>query len=358
MKGAIRMVKDVKQGEEIDRNQSVTIKDLARVAGVSHTTVSRALNGSELVKESTRKKIAKLAKELGYTPNINARSLVTNRSYVLGIFFTSLEVGTSTSFLSEVIKQTQRMLSSRYSISINSIDKAVQDIEHYSLSLSSYDGIIIISQSKSDDQFIEEVIKSGVPLVVLNRKVDYQVNNYAIDEYLGSKSVTEMAIRMGHQRFALIQGIESFESSAQRTRGFADALEAAGLIVDENLMKRGDYKPRSGNVAMRQILSSGQVPTCVICENDDMAVGALDACVELGYKVPDDISVIGFDDMSYSKYLMPPLTTVRKPTSEIIEKGVTKLMELLEKNDHPVEVEQEVVSSEIIVRSSVKRLAK
>ena len=353
------MAKNVKQEEILNRNQSITIKDLAKIAGVSHTTVSRALNGSELVKESTRKKIAELAKQLGYTPNINARSLVTNRSYVLGIFFTNLETGTSTSFLTEVIEQTQRMLSSRYSISINSIDKAIRDIEQYSLSVSNYDGVIIISQSKSDDQFIAEVIDSGVPLVVLNRRIaNKDVNNYAINDYLGSKSVTEMAIRMGHRHFALIQGIESFESANQRTAGFMDALREAGLNPDEAIIGQGDYKPRSGNIAMRQILSSGKVPTCVICENDDMAVGALDACVELGYRVPDDISVIGFDDMSYSKYLMPPLTTVRKPTSTIVKKGVSKLMGLLEQRGKKENesVDREDISSEIIVRSSVKKI--
>lgn len=350
---------DSEKNKGLSRGQSVTIKDLARIAGVSHTTVSRALNGSDLVKEDTRKKIADLAKKMGYTPNISARSLVTNRSYVLGIFFTNLENGTSTSFLTEVVEQTQKMLSSRYSISINSIGKAMKDIDQFSLSISTYDGVIVISQSQSDDAFIDEVISSGVPVVVLNREInDSRVNNYATNDFLGSKSITEMAIRMGHRKFALIEGLDIFESTHQRTKGFLRALEDTGIDTQKVVIKHGDYRPKSGNVAMRQILSSGDIPTCVVCENDDMAVGALDACVELGYKVPEDISVIGFDDMSYAKYLIPPLTTVRKRTSEIVERGVAKLMQLMEEDKEKVEneVEKLVVSSEIIVRSSVKKI--
>jgi DNA-binding LacI/PurR family transcriptional regulator len=108
---------------------------------------------------------------------------------------------------------------------------------------------------------------------------------------------------------------------------------------------------------MRQILSSGQVPTCVICENDDMAIGALNACSDLGYRVPEDISLIGFDDMSYSKYLTPSLTTVRKLTAVLVKKGIERLTQLIQGETFATPV-QEVINPEIIVRASVKRLAR
>lgn len=332
----------------IDKN--VTIRTIAKIANVSHTTVSRALNGSQLVKPATREKISEIAQQIGYVPNINAKSLVTKRSFMIGIFFTDLDTGTSASFLTDVIGQAQRILPKSYSLSINSVDNAMNE---QSISINNFDGIIIISQSDSDDEFIDYIHNTGLPLVVLNRVIDRtDINNYAVGDELGGRVATEYAIRMGHRKFALIQGIKTFESTKQRTQGFLDAIKQHHIQVDRALIKQGDYRPKSGNVMMRQILSEGDVPTCVICENDDMAVGAINACVELGYQVPQDISIIGFDDMGYSKYLTPPLTTMRKPTPVIIDLGVSRLVKMVE-DGVPNDIEQKVIDPEIIVRSSV-----
>lgn len=337
-----------------DKN-AVTIRTIAKMANVSHTTVSRALNGSELVKPATRKKIAEIAQQIGYVPNLNAKSLVTNRSYMIGIFFTNLDTGTSASFLTDVIEQAQSILPKSYSLSINGVDNAM---DGQAISMTNFDGIIVISQSESDDGFIEYVHNTGLPLVVLNRVIDrHDINNYAVGDELGGKIATEYAIRLGHRKFGLIQGLPSFESSKQRTAGFMSAVKEHRITVKPTLIKQGDYRPKSGNVMMRQILSSGDIPTCVICENDDMAVGAINACIELGYQVPRDISFIGFDDMGYSKYLVPPLTTVRKPTSTIIGMGVSRLVEIME-NGQQDDIEQKIIDPEIIVRSSVLNMNK
>lgn len=342
--------------KNIDKNENtVTIRTIAKMANVSHTTVSRALNGSPLVKPATRDKIADIARQIGYVPNLNAKSLVTNRSYMIGVFFTNLDIGTSASFLTDVIEQAQKMLPKSYSLSINSVDNAM---DGQSVSVNNFDGIIVISQSKSDDEFIDFLHRTGLPLVVLNREIDRKdINNYAIDDRLGGRIATEYAIRMGHRKFALIQGVPAFESSNQRTQGFMEAAKAHGIKVDSELVKRGDYRPKSGNVMMRKILSSGNIPTCVLSENDDMAVGAINACVELGYQVPRDISIIGFDDMGYSKYLVPPLTTIRKPTSTIIDMGVARLVTMME-NGQSDDIEQKIIDPEIIVRGSVLNLEK
>lgn len=340
--------------KQIDKNENaVTIRTIAKIANVSHTTVSRALNGSALVKPATREKIREIARQIGYVPNISAKSLVNNQSYMIGIFFTNLDTGTSASFLTEVIEQAQGLLPKGYSLSINSVDNA---IDGQGISVSNFDGVVMISQSESDNDFIEYLHKTGIPLVVLNRVIERtDINNYAVGDELGGKIATEYAIRMGHRKFALIKGLDSFESSKQRTRGVMDAMNDHHIQVASHLVKQGDYKSKSGNVLMRQILSSGNIPTCVICENDDMALGALNACIELGYQVPRDISIIGFDDMAYSKYLVPPLTTVRKPTQAIIKMGVSRLMEIVE-GDQQDQIEQKIVDPEIIVRSSVRNV--
>lgn len=317
---------------------TVTIRTIAQLANVSHMTVSRALNDSELVKPATKEKILAIAKEIGYVPNINAKSLVTNRSYMIGIFFTNLETGTSNSFMTDVVAQAQAVLPKSYSLSINSVAKAMAG--QY-ISINNYDGIIVISQSKSDYDFIEYVHNLGLPLVVLNRVIERNdINNYAI--------------QMGHRKLALIRGVDSFESSVQRTNGFMQAVEANGIAVDPTLIKVGDYRPESGHELMREILASGNIPSCVICENDDMAVGAISACVELGYQIPRDISFIGFDDMAYAKFITPSLTTIKKPTAQIIEMGVAKLMAIVEGEQS--DVEQKIVDPEMVIRQSVVNL--
>lgn len=335
-------------------NMPVTIQTLAKKAGVSHTTVSRALNGSKLVKPETRKKILKLADQEGYVPNYSARRLVTKKSNIIGIFFTNIETGTSASFLTDVVEKAQQVLPDQYTLSINSIDEAMNNRQ---VSVQNFAGVIVISQSDLDDSFINFLIEQGIPTVVLNRYSDNGTfDNYAVNDFLGSKIATDYAIRMGHRRFALIKGIDTFASTHQRTAGFNKALEDAGIDTGDVISMQGDYRPSSGNRMMRQILSSGKHPTCVICENDDMAVGAISACRDLGYKVPDDISLIGFDDMGYSKYLIPALTTVRKPTKKIVDMGVSRLMELINSENQAHSFVVKMFDPEIIVRSSVKKL--
>ncbi len=334
--------------------EAVTIQTIAKLANVSHTTVSRALNGSSSVKPETRRKIERIAKEAGYVPNFNARRLVTHRSYNIGVFFSNLNGGTSASFLSTTIETMEKLLSASYTFSVGSIEK-----EHAAdkLSKQNYDGILVMSQSDADDEFIERARQQKIPTVVLNRFVDNpEIDNFAIDEKLGLRLATEYAIRMGHREFALIEGVEKFASTQLRTAGFKEALKTYSIDPDSVIYKHdGDYRPAGGNVEMRQILSSGKVPTCVICENDDMAIGAINACSEFGYRVPDDISVIGFDDMPYSQYLTPELTTVRKPTETMIQKGIKRLLEIIEK-PAVVEPVRRIIDPEIIVRSSVRKL--
>ena len=206
---------------------TVTIRTIAQLANVSHMTVSRALNDSELVKPATKEKILAIAKEIGYVPNINAKSLVTNRSYMIGIFFTNLETGTSNSFMTDVVAQAQAVLPKSYSLSINSVAKAMAG--QY-ISINNYDGIIVISQSKSDYDFIEYVHNLGLPLVVLNRVIERNdINNYAIGDRLGGELATNYAIQMGHRKLALIRGVDSFESSVQRTNGSCKLLRRMAL---------------------------------------------------------------------------------------------------------------------------------
>lgn len=329
--------------------KDATIRTIANIAGVSHTTVSRALNDSLAVKMATKFKIKKIAEQLGYVPNINAKGLASQRTYLIGVFFTSLDVGTSDSFLSDVVHEIYNNLPSEYSISINSM----QDGDRSS-AVQKFDGALVVSQAKSDDRAINEIFKRNLPMVVLNRPIDRRdVPNIIVDEYVGSKAITDYEIRLGHKDFGLIRGEKQFASSHERERGFRDALAEHGLTVNPMFIADGNYLPKSGYAAMREILSSSLHPTCVFCSNDEMAIGAIRACSDLGYRVPEDISISGYDDTRYSKYLLPALTTVNKPTELIARKGIKLLTKML-KGELPVRSKvRDAVEPIPIIRNSV-----
>jgi len=333
---------------------NVTILTIAKRANVSHTTVSRALNNSPLVKEETKKKIQQLADELGYVPNLNAKGLVEKRSFLIGIFFSELDTGTSPSFLVDVINRAKFALPTGYALSLDSIESMQ---ESSGISRHQYDGAIVVSQSEHDDVFIDKLIEQNLPVVVLNRKIGRQdVSNFSSDDYLGASQALEYAIRMGHQTFGIIEGAVGFVSSTDRRQGFEDVVTANKVTTKPEWHKQGTYLPDSGYDAMRTILSTSDVPSCVFVANDDMAAGAVRACQDLGYKVPQDISIVGYDDMSYAKYLIPRLTTVRKPTEEIVKAGVEALTQLLDGSVK--KAVKKIIEPTLIVRDSVKDLRK
>lgn len=331
----------------------VTIKTIAKIAGVSHTTVSRALNDNPAVKEKTRKKIKKIALDLGYVPNISARGLVNNRTYTIGLFFSNINEGTSSSFLTEVIKRFHDALDKEYMLSVNSID----DLDDFNIAMQSrLDGIIVVSQSQRDDAFIDYVHQTKIPLVVLNRSLIVEdICNIGFDDYLGAYQAAEYGIRMGHQTFGMIQGIASFHSTTERTKGFLDAVHKQNLTVIEPAIVAGNYSSESGYRSMKQILLLPEPPSFVFCANDDMAIGALKACSELNVRVPQDISIVGFDDSLFSAYTIPALTTIKKPIDQLAQLGMQALSQLMSATEPTTD--KELIKPDLIIRDSVRNLS-
>lgn len=324
---------------------------IAKMANVSHTTVSRALNDSPLVKEKTKQKIRQIADDLGYVPNLNAKGLVKNQSFLIGIFFSEMKTGTSPSFLVDVMNKARETLPKGYIISVDSMD----NYREQALPANRYDGVIVVSQATDDDDFIDSLVDQQIPVVVLNRDLKRNdVVNYATDDYLGAQMLLRYAVRMGHQNFGIIEGQTRFMSTVERRRAFDDVMAENHLEVSDDHIKNGNYLPESGYLAMKEMLTVSQAPTCVFVANDDMAIGAIRACNDLGYRVPEDISILGFDDMGYTKYLVPRLTTVRKPTPTLVEEGVTALTKLLE--GVSISTPKRVFPPTLVVRDSVRDL--
>lgn len=337
----------------------ITIKDIARVAGVSHTTVSRALNGNPLIKKETRDKIEKIAAEMNYVPNFSAKSLVMKKSYTIGLFFSSIDEGTSDSFLVEAIKGIHHALDENYSLTVHGID-GILHLE--GISSQRFDGILVMSQSEADNAFIYHVKRAGIPLVVLNRQLDDPgIANVVANDREGVREALDYAIAQGHRRLAIIEGKPGFKSAVERKQGFLESLLSHSLSLPTAYQVHGDYSIDSGYRVMETLLSLPEPPTLVFCANDDMAIGAMNACFAHNITIPDQISFIGFDDIVFARYTNPALTTIRKPVADIGELGTRTLIELMQpKNgDSTQDVTnggQVFVPTRLMTRHSVAKL--
>ncbi|MGC6769174.1 LacI family DNA-binding transcriptional regulator [Enterococcus sp. LJL51] len=327
----------------------VTIKDIAKTAGVSHTTVSRALNNNPLIKLETRKKIKKIAEEMNYVPNFNAKSLVNQKNYMVGLFFSSIDQGTSSSFLVDVITGIHAVLDESYSLSVEGIDE-IRALEQ--INFQRYDGIIIMSQSDHDEAFIDFVKQQNIPFVVLNRPLeDSDIINVLANDAEGVTEAIDYAIQLGHERIAYIGGKDDFRSSNERKQGLIISMKKNQLPINEDYFFKGDYSIESGFEEMQNILQLSPLPSLVFCANDDMAIGAMRAAAEQGYQVPKDISLIGFDDSKLVAYLNPPLTTVHKPVKKISRTGTELLLRMIDGED--ISPKQYRVKTHLQVRQSV-----
>ena len=328
---------------------SVTIKDIAKIAGVSHTTVSRALNNSPLIKDETRRKIKEIADQLEYVPDRNARALVNAKSNNIGLFFSSITVGTSASFFQEIVAGVNQETHNNYNLVINAIDQ----YKNYSeINKNNFDGIILVSQSNEDDLFIKEVIKKGIHLVVINRKVQgIDVVNIVSDDEASAYGGVSSLISRGHREIGFIEGRASFESSKLRKKGYIRALNEHHIEPRESFIVKGAYTIEGGYKAMMALLQLETYPTAVFCSNDDMAFGAMKAINEFGLEIPKDIAVMGFDDSLFAQYMTPPLTTIKRPISEISNEGIKLLFKLMAGKE--IKVQKIYKPSTLINRKSV-----
>ena len=328
----------------------VTIKDIARLANVSHTTVSRALNDSPLIKPGTKKKILEIATQLNYTPNYNAKSLVMKKSYTIGLFLTSITNGTSSSFFVETIKGVSSVINQDYNLYV----RGLENLDDYTMiHHRRFDGIILMSQSDLDNEFISDLKEKKIPCVVLGRDIgDTSLTNIVSNDREGATQIVQYLIENGHQEIALIEGITGFKSSIERRKGYIKALEESHISVREEYIVQGNYDMESGYQAIEKLLSLDNPPTAIFCSNDDMAIGALNAAFATGLTVPDDLSIVGFDDIEFARYTNPSLTTVKRPIEKMSSLGAKKMLDILEM-DGEKQGEKIYVETELVIRGSV-----
>lgn len=324
---------------------ATTIKDIARLAGVSHMTVSRALNGSNLVTGKTRDKILSLAKELDYTTNLDAKGLVLNKKYCIAVVFSTLSSKTAPSFKLSCLNGVYQSLAKDYNLVIKDISHGLGEFN-----LSRADGVIFVSQQESDDEFIRFALEHGVKLVVINRKINLpNVVSISVDEVNAAKKAVSYLLKRNYRKIAFINGPEHLQSSIDRLSGYRLALQQANLLND--YIVDGEFSFAGGFSAMQDLINSKENFDAVFCANDEMAIGALKAVSDAGLRVPEDIAVVGFNDSEICQFTTPSLTTIRKPIEQMAKLGGEILFKLID--DISVTNSTAELATELVIRDSV-----
>lgn len=305
-----------------------TIRAVAEQAGVSVATVSRALRKPGLVSSKTRKKVLEAIDVTGYRPNLMAVRFRSRKSGNLVVLVPTV----ANTFFSRVIDGIQRAAREKgYGILLcNTLGKTELEDEYAKL-VDSYqaDGLI---QLRAYNPFKDGGSRSGRPPMVNACEVmdNATCPTISIDNAAAARAVTDHLVRHGHRRIGLIQGPSKSPLTRDRLRGYRESLESAGIPFDASLLCPGHFTLQSGHRAAGGLIARDDPPTAIFCENDEMAIGAIQRIKEAGLRVPEDISVAGFDDISFASYCDPPLTTVAQPTEEFGETAVAVLVDLLE----------------------------
>ncbi|MHB0987231.1 MAG: LacI family DNA-binding transcriptional regulator [Bellilinea sp.] len=333
---------------------TTTIKDIAKRTGVSHSTVSRALRGDPLISFETARRIRQAAAEMAYLPSAAARSLKTNRSQVLGVIVSSID----DPFFSEIvfgIEEAAQEAGYRLFIGASQHDPAREQKIVQAMMEHRTDGVIICSSSFSSAQG-RQLLEYGFPIVVVNHQ-GAENFHYSIfhDDVDGSRQITRYLIDLGHRRIAYLGNSLSGRTTLDRLTGFKAEMQFAGLSVPpEYIHHVAGNSPQFGMDGANYLLNLKRPPTAIVCFNDMLAIGLLKGCWRAGLNVPDDISITGFDNITFSAYTHPPLTTFDQPKQSIGTEAARLLLDLLHSSpDGNVFQPKEIVlKGRLLVRNS------
>jgi LacI family transcriptional regulator len=315
--------------------QKVTLRDVAAAAGVSAGTASNALNGSPLVRAETRERVLEAARQLDYVPDRNAARLRHGRSECIAVGYSchTLEVGSGT-FYGFVVRGITEVLEAHgYSmrlVLLDGADEAVPDTGGRRRALHGLDVDGLLVMNWLDSALMGQLRGLGVPLVAIDASGAYpDVPAVDNDDRGGVESAIEYLASLGHRRIAFLNGKLDYPFEREALAGYLAACERRGLLVEPRLLRTSDYSVASGRAAMTALLSSGPPPTAVFAVDDESTAGAMQAIADAGLRIPDDISVVGMDDVPLAAALRPALTTVRIDTEELGRRGAAMLLQIV-----------------------------
>lgn len=333
----------------------VTIVDIAKKSNVSHSTVSRALNGSTLISQDTTKRIRQIAAEMGYFHSAAARSLKTNRTQALGVIVSNVD----DPFFGEILQGIEEVAQNNgYSLFMAASQHDPEREQHIVQAMREHrvDGVIICSASFSTTQS-NQFSRYGIPIVVVNNQAaeDYRYSIYH-DDVDGSRQITRHLIGLGHKRIAYLGNFSSGRTNIDRLNGFEQELETANLPIPSDYIHNvAGGGPENGLEGIKHFLSLRKRPSAIVCYNDMIAIGALQGLYASGLSVPGEISVTGFDNIVFSAFTNPRLTTFDQPKRFIGSEAARLVLDLLNTpaQDNPARLPiVQKIKGKLLVRQS------
>ncbi|MDL4843144.1 LacI family DNA-binding transcriptional regulator [Aquibacillus rhizosphaerae] len=313
-----------------------TIKEIASMANVSRTTVSRVLNNSGYVSEEVRKRIIKVIEETGYVPSQQAKSLRTKKTKVIGVILPTIKTETSGRL---VAGMDDELSEAGYQILLaNTNHEKQKEIEFLQLlKVRQVDGIILAA-TNVNDLLVEKIKQLDIPFVAIGQEIS-DVSNILYDDYQAAKDITSLFINKGHQQIGFI-GVDESDLAVGmwRKKGFFDQMEEKGLSVEEAWVEQGVFNIQSGYEAMSRIIqNSNQTPTAVFAVTDRLAIGAIRWLNEHSYAIPSDMAIAGVGASELSNYITPPLTTVDYENEKAGKEAAKLILRQIEKNNKVIE---------------------
>jgi LacI family repressor for deo operon, udp, cdd, tsx, nupC, and nupG len=307
----------------------VTIRDVAAHAGVSHQTVSRVINNSERVSPNTRARVEAAIEELGYQPDVIARSMAKGLTYTLGCISPNL----TDYIFARMIECAQAEARRRGFFVLTGSAPTAADAQPLLDEMLNrrVDGLLVLNP-RDDERYtyLLPLVEKGIPIVYLkNTPIDEAVSSVSCDDKQGGYDATCHLLALGHTAIATILGPENEECTIDRREGYHRALTEAGLDPASSLVGKGDWSVKSGGKAMQVMLASAEPFSAVFVQNDRMAMGAIRVLREAGRRVPQDVSIIGYDDIPFAPYIDPPLTTIQQPIDSFGHHGARLLIDTI-----------------------------
>lgn len=327
-------------------HRRVTISDVADAAGVSIGTVSKVLNDRYGVSSQTSAKVRTMVEQLGYTSSLGASSLRSHRTNVIAVLVTEIEP-----YSGELLKGISAVVyDSDYELLIYVGGKHRSDVGWERTSVSRLggtltDGTILVTPSSAD-------VDSNVPLVAVDPHDGGAANSVVSDNVAGARAATDHLLALGHRRIAFLAGRPGLESARSREEGFRTAMATAGVAVEESLVRVGGYRAESAAAPARALLTRPDRPTAVFAANDMSAIGFANVAAELGLRVPQDVSIVGFDNIPESFSTNPPLTTVDQSIQEMGRAAARMLLDLIGSGEWPAAASRVVLPTRLVTRGS------
>lgn len=331
---------------------NLTLEEIARLSGVSRSTVSRVINQQPNVSAGVRQRVEAVIQETGYQPNLAAQTLVSKRSWMIGLV---LPRSVSSFFTDPYFPRllqgiAQGCNENDYTLALFLVD--TREDEEKILPRVSRKGMldgILIQSGQIGDQLIDRMVNLDLPVVVVGSPLRAAEISYIdVDNVSGAYNAVSHLIRLGYQRIGTITGLTGGAASADRLEGYEKALNERGRNLDQSLIAEGDFTEAGGYYAMQQLLPSK--PDAIFAASDLMAIGALRAVREAGLSIPEDVAFVGFDDVSVARYASPQLTTIRQPIARFGVNAVEILIDLIENGIHPAR--RIIMDTELIIRES------